>query len=175
MASAALYRLVWLLIALLPLLLFWSTGEWGAVAVLIACLAVASLFASLSGVAWMTWITEMVPESVRVASSSHQDMVAGAVGMVASLVAAQFIDRWQAVSSTPSQRLLGFSLLFGIGLAFGLWGLVGLRHIPVSLCRKIVGMHPSGGAKTPLQIRLSPLDYILHSLGICCGYWQSIL
>lgn len=129
-ASAALYRLVWLLIALLPLLLFWSTGEWGAVAVLIACLAVASLFASLSGVAWMTWITEMVPESVRGRFFGHRNMVAGAVGMVASLVAAQFIDRWQALSSTPSQRLLGFSLLFGIGLAFGLWGLVGLRRIP---------------------------------------------
>ena len=127
--SAALYRLVWLVITLLPLLLFWTTGHWGAVTLLVACLGVASLFASLSGVAWMTWITQMVPESVRGRFFGHRNMVAGAVGMIASLAAAQFIDTWQRVYTTPNDRLLGFSLLFGIGLAFGLWGLMGLRRI----------------------------------------------
>ncbi|NMB45930.1 MAG: MFS transporter [Firmicutes bacterium] len=127
--SAALYRLVWVLITLLPLILFWTTREWGAVLILIACLAVASLFASLSGVAWMTWITQMVPESVRGRFFGHRNMVAGAVGMVASLAAAQFIDGWQRTYTSPTDRLLGFSLLFGIGLAFGLRGLMGLRRI----------------------------------------------
>ena len=128
-ASAALYRLVWLFIAFIPLLMFWTTGQWGAVAMLIAFLTVASLFASLSGVAWMTWITEMVPESVRGRFFGHRNMVAGAVGMVASLGAAQFIDRWQSAHTTSSERLMGFSILFGVGLAFGLWGLMGLRRI----------------------------------------------
>lgn len=127
--SAAMYRLVWLMIALIPLLLFWTTGEWGAVAILIACLAVASLFASLSGVAWMTWITQMVPEFVRGRFFGYRNMVAGAVGMIASLGAAQFIDHWQKAYTAPTDRLLGFSLLFSIGLAFGLWGLMGLKRI----------------------------------------------
>ncbi|NLK08061.1 MAG: MFS transporter [Firmicutes bacterium] len=127
--SAGLYRLVWLCIALIPLMMFWSTGQWGAVTVLIAFLTVASLFASLSGVAWMTWVTELVPESVRGRFFGRRNMIASAAGMVASLAAAQFIDGWQMSQSTSSGRLMGFTILFGAGLAFGIVGLLGLSRI----------------------------------------------
>ena len=150
--SAALYRLVWLFIAFIPLMMFWTTAEWGAVGILIAFLTVASLFASLSGVAWMTWITEMVPESVRGRFFGHRNMVASAVGMVASLVAAQFIDKWQSTHTTSSSRLFGFSILFGVGLAFGLWGLLGLRRVSdVSLSTNSNGTSFWQDLKRPLQ------------------------
>lgn len=127
--SAALYRLVWLCIALMPFVILKAPMALGAVAVLIASITVASLFASLSGVAWMTWITEMVPESVRGRFFGYRNMVASGVGMVASLAAAKFIDKWQLTHTTSSGRLMGFSILFGVGLAFGIWGFLGLRRI----------------------------------------------
>lgn len=127
LVASGIFRLIWLCILLMPMFILSDPGT-GAV-VLIAFIAAASLFSSLSGIAWMSWITPTVPESIRGRFFGHRNMVGSFVGMVIGLIAGRFIDFWQNTYPEGSQMILGYSLLFAFGIIFGVAGWVVLTRI----------------------------------------------
>lgn len=126
LAAALGFRAVWLLILLAPWLLL-RTELGFPILLLLIGIGAASLFASLSGIAWMSWITPLVPEDIRGKFFGHRSMVASAVGMVAALFAGRFIDWWQQLY--PEAEVTGFSWLFLVGTVFGVAGWVVLSRI----------------------------------------------
>ncbi len=126
--TAALYRVAWMGILLIPFA-FLNTSEQGwAVLILMAALGLSSFFASLSGVAWMAWVAELVPQAIRGKFFGYRNMVAGGAGMIAALAAGQFVDYWEKLFPTHG-KVFGFSVLFTVGILFGIWGWIVMRRI----------------------------------------------
>lgn len=71
----------------------------------------------------LSWVTQVVPRPRRGAFLSLQNMVAGLVKLPAAFLAALFLDHWRA---RHPESLLGFQVLFGLGLLFGwiAWGIL---------------------------------------------------
>ena len=127
--TSALFRLAWLFIALMPMLVMGELQSATGIVVLILAIAVASLFASLSGIAWMSWVTPLVPETVRGRFFGFRNMIASLTGMLIALAAGRFIDFWQTTHSDPTAMISGYSLMFGVAVLFGFLGLLVLSRV----------------------------------------------
>lgn len=114
---ATLARLFWVLILLLPLALFDGVGDYR-IWILIALVGISSLLGSLSGVAWLSWMSDVVPPSIRGAFFGKRNMVCAAAGMVAVLAGGYFLNRWELMHGKEDP--FGYLLLFAIGLLCGL-------------------------------------------------------
>lgn len=120
-------RALWILIIMLPLALF-STWQDFRVWILVAVIGISSLFASLSAVAWLAWMSELVPEKIRGTYFGKRNMVASACGMVAVLLGGKFITMWENRFSETNP--FGFIIIFVLGLAAGLIATWFLWRIP---------------------------------------------
>jgi len=120
-------RVLWILIIMLPLAIF-STLEDFRVWALVIVIALSSLFGSLSGVAWLAWMSDLVPEDIRGTYFGKRNMIASACGMIAILLGGKFITMWESRFSESSP--LGFIILFALGLTAGLVATWFLSRIP---------------------------------------------
>ncbi|MFH1441569.1 MAG: MFS transporter [Candidatus Omnitrophota bacterium] len=120
-------RALWILIIMLPFAIF-STLQDFRVWVLVAVIALSSLFASLSGVAWLAWMSDLVPENTRGSYFGKRNMIASACGMIAILVSGKFITLWE--NRFPENNPYGFIMIFTLGLIAGLLGTWFLARIP---------------------------------------------
>ncbi|HEX6598545.1 MAG TPA: MFS transporter [Gemmatimonadaceae bacterium] len=97
-------------------------------ALFVAALAVAALGASAFELAFLTWTAELIPEPLRGVFWGRRGQIAGAVGIVATLLAAWLLGSDNgSVSSFPRQRL---AAVFAAGAIFGLLGILFLRRLP---------------------------------------------
>ncbi|UCC95570.1 MAG: MFS transporter [Candidatus Omnitrophota bacterium] len=110
-------RALWLLIILLPLKIFAPLADFR-VWVLVAVIGLSSLFGSLSSVAWLAWMSELVPEDIRGSYFGKRNMIASACGMVVVLSGGKFITLWENRFSETNPY--SFIILFIAGLAAGL-------------------------------------------------------
>lgn len=111
-------RALWLGILSIP---FFFLGDgWTDVRVWLLMLGIAliSLLSSAAGVAWLSWITDLVPDEIRGRFNGRRSMYAAITAMVVGLGAGGLIDLFGGREHT-----LGFSVLFGIGVLFGFAGL----------------------------------------------------
>jgi len=120
-------RSLWILIIMLPLAIF-STLQDFRVWVLVGVIGLSSLFGSLSGVAWLAWMSELVPEDIRGTYFGKRNMIASACGMVFILLGGKFITIWEVHYSEANPY--GFIILFVLGLAAGLAAAWFLSRIP---------------------------------------------
>lgn len=123
------HRLMWTFIAVLPLFVFRDRLSDARVWIFMILLTGASICASITGIAWTSWIADLIPKGVRGRFFSRRNMSAQVVGMLAAVLAGQFIDQWQARFDTDQLRSYGFMILFAIGIAFGLAGIFLFRKI----------------------------------------------
>ncbi len=149
--TSGLFRVIWLLILVSPWVIFrHSTPPW-AVPLLLGMLGIASLFASLSGISWMAWITPLVPDTIRGRFFGRRNMIASAAGMVTGLLAGYFVDFWQARIPGTSGEIQSFALLFGAGLIFGLLGWVTLKRVDEKRIEPDPGSDFLSGLKEPFR------------------------
>ena len=127
--SVLVARLFWILILMLPLALFSPIADWR-IWVLIGVIGVSSLFNSLAGVAWLAWISDLVPENIRGSYFGKRNMIASACGMVTLLAGGKFIAMWADRSSETDPY--GFLILFSIGILMGLVSVWFVWQIPES-------------------------------------------
>lgn len=120
-------RALWILIIMLPLAIFAPLSDWRVLA-LVAVIALSSLFGSLSGVAWLAWMSDLVPGNIRGSYFGKRNMIASACGMIAVLLGGKFITIWENRFSEDDPY--GFMILFIIGLAAGLIATWFLSRIP---------------------------------------------
>ncbi|MDB4349751.1 MFS transporter [Omnitrophica bacterium] len=142
-------RVFWILIIMLPLAIFAPLSDWR-VWVLVAVIALSSLFGSLSGVAWLAWMSDLVPENIRGTYFGKRNMIASACGMVVILLGGKFITVWERSFSETNPY--GFIILFALGLLAGLVATWFLSGIPEAR-----GPDKKEGAGFNLSVFLQPL------------------
>jgi len=120
---AGLGRLFLLLVAGLP----WLAPPAWRVPLLLGGLFMYFGLGAVAGCAWNSWIRDLVPQPIMGAYFAKRLSVATAVGAVASLGAGVAVDRFRGLGGSPE---LVYSVVFGVGLAFGLVGLVFLVRTP---------------------------------------------
>ena len=122
--SAALSRVCWLLIALIPFLFGAKIG----LAVLLGAMVVAAALGAVSGCSWNSWMRDLIPQNILGAFFSKRMRIAAGVGIALSLAAAVYLDYWKKL--LPKFELQGYSILFLIGFAAGALGLYFLARTP---------------------------------------------
>lgn len=110
-------RLMWIPIMLLPLAMFDGWGDLR-VWVLVVMVGLSCLLGALGGVAWLEWMSDVIPPGIRGSYLGRRNMVCAAAGMVAVLAGGAFLNRWEQLHG--KEHPWGYILLFGIGLVFGL-------------------------------------------------------
>jgi len=123
-AAAALARLSWLLIALVPFLFSQHT----ALTVLLLLLIAASALGAVSGCSWNSWMRDLIPQNILGSFFSKRMRVAAAVGIALSLLAAVCLDLWK--KWLADYELAGYSILFVLGFAAGALGVYFLAKTP---------------------------------------------
>lgn len=110
-------RILWVLVILLPLAIFSNIADYR-VWVLVVIIAVSSVFGSLAGVAWLAWMSDLVPAERRGTYFGRRNMIASTAGMVVTVVAGKFLTSWNGHFSDTSP--FGFVILFAFGVVFGM-------------------------------------------------------
>ena len=122
--AAGLSRLCWLIIALSPFIFPAKI----AVAVLLILLTAVSAFGAVSGCSWNSWMRDLIPENMMGSFFSKRMRIATGIGIVLSILAAFYLDFWK--KQFAEQELAGYSILFLIGFAAGMTGLLFLAKTP---------------------------------------------
>jgi MFS family permease len=129
--TAALSRLCWLLIALIP---FFFGAKIG-LAVLLTSMIAASALGAVSGCSWNSWMRDLIPQNILGAFFSKRMRIATGVGIALSLVAAVYLDVWKKL--LPKYEIQGYSILFIAGFAAGALGLYFLARTPEKRMPKV--------------------------------------
>ncbi len=124
---ATLARCCWILVLLLPLALFDGLDDLR-VWLLVAFVGISSILGAVAGVAWLEWMSDLVPPSIRGSFFGRRNMISAAAGMTAVLAAGYFLNRWELVHGKSDPY--GYLILFGCGLLFGLISSAVLAWIP---------------------------------------------
>jgi MFS family permease len=119
-------RLMWAPILLVPALSLWDQGAAG-VWCIIAMLAAGSIFNAIGGVAWLSWIRDLIPDQKRIGFFARRNQLDTVFALSLSIAGAAFVDWWQ--QAFP-QSALGYVVVFGVGIACGLLGVLLLNAIP---------------------------------------------
>jgi MFS family permease len=125
--SVVISRAVWLIIIMLPLALFSPLADFR-IWILIGIIGLSSLFGSLSGVAWISWMSDLVPEKIRGAYFGKRNMIASGCGMAGMLLGGKFITLWE--NRFQENNAFGFMIIFIVGLFFGTLAFWFLSRIP---------------------------------------------
>lgn len=121
--AAGCSRLLWVFIILIPFL-FVDRG----VAFLMQWLFVAAMIGALAGPAWNSLLRDIVPEQ-EMGSVFARRMLLGNGAVLAIMIGGgYFVDFW--VRTFPDSSLYAYSILFVIGLLFGLAGLLVIARMP---------------------------------------------
>jgi MFS family permease len=119
-------RLLWLPILLVPFVLSGVSGE-GQAWCILALLILSSLFGSVGGVAWLSWIKRLVPDEMRLRFLGRRHVFNTALTFSMSLASGLFVDAW---TRWYPDSLLGFIVVFAVAVTCGLISLLILRTMP---------------------------------------------
>lgn len=122
--TAALSRLCWLLIALIPFVFGAKIG----LTVLLVSMIVASALGAVSGCSWNSWMRDLIPQNILGSFFSKRMRIATGVGIVLSIAAAVYLDLWKKL--LPNYELQGYSILFFVGFIAGALGVYFLFKTP---------------------------------------------
>ena len=124
-----LHRLIWTFIAVMPLIVFREHLTEVRVWIFLLLLTGAGICASITGIAWTSWVADLVPSGFRGRFFSRRNMVAQVVAMVMAVIAGRFIDTWKINHTSDHMQSYGFMILFCIGIIFGIAGVMLFRKI----------------------------------------------
>lgn len=110
-------RLMWIPVILLPLAMFDAWGDMR-VWLLILMVGLSCLLGAVSGVAWLEWMSDVIPGNIRGSYLGRRNMVCAAAGMVVVLAGGAFLNAWE--QQHGKQDPWGYIILFAVGLLLGL-------------------------------------------------------
>ncbi len=124
--SLAASRAIWLSILAVPWLLdtrWESTLVWW----LVGLVAISHAFSALGGVAWLSWIKDLIPEHKRLGFLGLRNQFDTVLALALSIAGAIYLDWWAA--EFPGS-LNGFLTVLTVAVICGLIGIPILRAIP---------------------------------------------
>lgn len=119
-------RLLWTPILLVPALTLIG-GDAAGVWVVIALIGIGSVFNSIGGVAWLSWIRDLIPDHRRIAFFGRRQQFDTVFALSLSIAGAAFIDWWR--QSFPASSG-GYLAVFAVGIVSGVIGVLVLNRIP---------------------------------------------
>jgi MFS family permease len=162
-AATAAGRAMWLAILSLPLVAAGLSGS-AAVWCVVLLLAGSGVLAAVSGVAWLSWVRDLVPSGLRGDFFSRRNQVGTALSLSLSILAGLFLDWWEA--RWPGS-LVGFTLVFACAATCGLAAVLFLRAIPEPRMSRATNRQPFG------DLVLLPLrDRNFRRVVLFYAYWN---
>lgn len=122
--TAAIGRLFWLPVVLIPFFFRGSTG----LGILLVSIAAVSAFGAVGGCSWNSWMRDFIPQNILGAFFSKRMRIAAGVGVLLSLIAAIYLDYWKKLFA--EYELQGYSILFLAGFLAGAAGIYFLAKTP---------------------------------------------
>lgn len=116
---AALARLMWIAIAVVPLITIPALQPYK-IWLFFILFATSAGLGIFSLVPWVSWLVDLAPEKVRGRFYAQRNFAGGALGVILGVLAGKFIDWWNAQQFAPAPY--GFVVLTLCGMIFGLWG-----------------------------------------------------
>lgn len=110
-------RLFWLPILGLPFLLFGEVAD-PRIWILVGLVGISCLLGSISGVAWLGWMSDLIPGDIRGRFFARRNIVCAAAGMVVVLAGGAFLNFWEGRFGREDP--FGYMILFSIGLVLGM-------------------------------------------------------
>jgi len=120
--AATFARSIWILIILLPFSFNWYASQF-IIIIFLVLIAIAHLFGAISGVAWLSWISDLVPENIRGRYFGKRNMIIGSAVLVFTILGGKFLDYFD-------DNLIGFQILFFVAVIAGAISLKFLDEIP---------------------------------------------
>ncbi len=117
-------RSLWLPV-LIVILLPDDLSLWGKSLIVLALIFVSQAFVSVSYVAWLSWISDLVPERIRGRFFGARNMLCGAAGMAAMLLFGYLLD----ASKSYGKLGVGFTVVFIAAVVFGMLSIHRLAKI----------------------------------------------
>ncbi|MFC2138918.1 MFS transporter [Bacteroidota bacterium] len=154
--TATISRFFWIPIILMPI--FRDTG----VNFLLIFLFIAAMIGAIPGPAWNSLLRDLLPTDKMGSINSRKIVLSTAIALILTLSGGYFIDWWKV--SYPNKEIFSYSILFGLGLVFGVFGVSSIMRIPEPL---------STASKVPLRKLLtSPIkDNNFRMLIIFLAVW----
>lgn len=146
--SARVGRSLWLLIALLPFLTF-GVMQNNRVWVFLALFGCYNFFGAISGLTWLSWLSDLVPEKFRGRYFAKRNAITSGLAMLVGVGAGEFLDTWKRLQ--PSRVAVGFAALFVIAVTCGWVSIFLLTKIPEPPMKR-------AGEKEPF-LKLLPLPF----------------
>ncbi len=141
---AGISRIVWVPVILMPLL-FIDKG----VSFLLLWLLISAIFGALPGAAWNSWLREILPTHRLGAIIARRSQRGTIISILCVLISGYVIDIWAV--KFPSEPNLIYSILFLVGLLFGIRGLFHLAEIPEASMKIDKEVSIWAQLKTPFQ------------------------
>jgi MFS family permease len=123
--SLLLSRLVWLPVLATPLMP--AEWRWLMAPLLLVIVGTSSVLSGIGGVAWLSWIRDLVPQAQRIRFLATRNQFDSALALTLSIAGAAFADAWLA--RWPGTQG-GFASVFMTALACGFVGIRLLSAIP---------------------------------------------
>ena len=138
-ASFLISRALWVLIILVPLVIPEESAGWR-VPTVFAVLVLSNLLHALGANAWMSWMGDLIPRDIRGRFFGTRQAVTTATGMATGLLAARYMDWWEAdVVAGSHEHFIGFATLFGAAVLLGVLDILLYRFIPHPEVHREVG------------------------------------
>ncbi len=119
---AGIARLFWIPIILIPVVF---TGNRS---MFLLFLLVSALLAAVPAPAWNALLRDVLPQRHLGRINSRRTALSTGLGLMLTLAGGYFIDWWKAFR--PETELVSFSIVFAIGLLFGLTGITAILRMP---------------------------------------------
>jgi MFS family permease len=143
-------RTMWVLIlavALLPV-----PGASVRIPIVLTLIFLQYALGSASFVAWLSWMSDLVPDRMRGTFFGTRNMLAGAASMAVMVIFGTMLDGLKTLS--PKGVSLGFSITILAAVSFGVASIHFLRRIPEPANRSVAVLaDPAGGVLVPLRDR----------------------
>jgi MFS family permease len=123
--SATIARFIWILMILLPFIFNWFRTQQIIIGFLVI-FVIGNLFSAISGVAWLSWISDLVPETHRGRFFGRRNMIIGIAVLSFTMLGGKFID----VFGDP---IWAFQILFFAAVIAGAISIKYLQRIPEPL------------------------------------------
>lgn len=125
-SNAASGRLLWILIALLPLL-YTLVNKVIILVLFLLLLAIFNILAGITRLAWLSWTSVLVPKNILGRYFAKRNVYINGLAMVVGIGAGVFIDKFKVLY--PGKEIFGISGLFILGALSGMVSVLYLKKI----------------------------------------------